>query len=90
MRVPRMRFSVRRMMLLIVIIALLSSLVVQSLRVARSDRELARLGRLLDDYRRAANRAQWAENMHKKGYVSKAQVDAEQATFSRAKFSLGL
>jgi hypothetical protein len=90
MRLPHLRFTVRWMMILIVFIGLASALVVQSFRVARRDRELAGLAQLLVDYRRAADRMQWAEQMHKKGYVSKARFDAEKISFQRAAISLGL
>jgi hypothetical protein len=90
MRLPRVRFTVRWIMILIVFLGLASALVIQSIRVARRDRELAGLARLLEDYRRAADRMQWAEQMHKKGYVSKAQFDAEKISFQKAAISLGL
>jgi hypothetical protein len=84
------RFTVRGMMILVLFIALASALVIQSIRVARRDRELEALAKLLADYRRAADRMQWAEQMHKKGYVSKAQFDIERATFRKTAISLGL
>ena len=90
MRVPRVRFTVRRMMILIAFMALVSALVLQSMRVASLDRELARLGRLLEDYRRVTDRLQWAERMYKKGYVSKAQLDVEKRTVRKVATSLGL
>jgi len=70
--------------------ALVSALVLQSMRVASLDRELARLGRLLEDYRRVTDRLQWAERMYKKGYVSKAQLDVEKRTVRKVATSLGL
>ncbi len=90
MRLPRVRFRVRQMMFVIVVVALVSALVIQSNMVARRDRELARLVRLLDDYRRASDRMQWAERMYEKGYVSKAQVDSAKVSFKRALFELDL
>jgi hypothetical protein len=90
MRLPRVRFKLRGMMILVLFIALASALVIQSIRVARRDRELAALAKLLADYRQAADRMQWAERMHKKGYVSKAQFDFEKATFRKTATSLGL
>ena len=90
MRLPRVRFTVRQMMILIVVAALVSALVIQSIRVARRDRELARLVQLLDDYRRASDRMQWAERMYEKGYVSKAQVESAKVSFKRALFELDL
>jgi hypothetical protein len=53
MQRPRVRPTVRRLMILIAFMAL----VVQSIRVASRDRELARLGRLLEDYRRVTDRS---------------------------------
>ena len=44
----------------------------------------------LADYRRAADRMRWAEQMHNKGYVSKAQFDREIAVFRKTGLSLGL
>ena len=90
MRLPRVRFTVRWMMILIVFIGLASALIVQSIRVARRDRELAGLARLLADYRRAADRMQWAERMHQKGYVSKERFDIERASYRKAGLPLGL
>jgi hypothetical protein len=90
MRLPRVRFTVRWMMILILFIGLATALVIQSIRVARRDRELAGLARLLADYRRTADRLQWAEKMHKKGYVSKAQLDIEKSSFRKTAISLGL
>jgi hypothetical protein len=90
MRLPRVRFTVRQMMILIVVIALVSALVIQSIRVARRDRELARLARLMAGYRRAADRVEWAERMREKGYVSKAVVEAEKRNLKKAVFELGL
>jgi len=80
----RVRFTVREMMVLIVFMALVSALVIQSIRSARRDREIARLALLLNDYRRAADRMQWAERMYKKGYVSKAEFAHEELFFKRA------
>jgi hypothetical protein len=90
MRLPRVRFTVRWTMILILFVALVSALVTQSIRATRRDRELARLGQLLADYRRAADRTQWAERMYKKGYVSRAQVDSEKLSLRRAGYSLGI
>jgi hypothetical protein len=90
MRLPRVRFTVRRMMILIVFAALVSVLVTQSIRLGRRDREIAGLVRSLAEYRRAADRMQWSEQMYKKGYVSKAQVEAEKLSFKKAEHSLGL
>jgi hypothetical protein len=90
MRLPRVRFTVRWIMILIVFFGLASALVVQTIRVARRDRELAGLRRLLGEYRRAADRMQWAEQMHKKGYVSKERFDIERASFRKAALPLGL
>jgi hypothetical protein len=86
----RVRFTVRQMMILIIFMALVSALVIQSIRVARRDRELAGLAQLLADYRRAADRMQWAERMYEKGYVSKTLVEGEKVSFKRALFELGL
>jgi hypothetical protein len=88
MRLPHVRFTVRHMMVLVVVAALVSALVIQSIRAARRDRELAGLGRLLDVYRRASDRMQWAERMYEKGYVSKAAVEGEKVSFKRALFEL--
>jgi hypothetical protein len=90
MRLPRVRFTVRRMMILIAFMALVSTLVVQSIRVASRDRELARLGRLLEDYQRVTDRLQWAERMYKKGYVSQAQLDVEKRSVRKVATSLGI
>jgi type II secretory pathway pseudopilin PulG len=76
------------MMVVIVLIGLASAVVIQSVRVARRDRQLAALARLMEDYRRAVDRMQWAERMHKKGYVSKAQLDVENASFRRELMSV--
>ena len=46
MRLPHLRFTVRWMMTLIVFAALVSALAIQSIRIARRDRELARLARI--------------------------------------------
>jgi hypothetical protein len=78
------------MMILIVFIGLASALAVQSIRVARRDRELAGLTRSLANYRRAADRMQWAERMHKKGYLSHARFDIERASYRKAALPLGL
>jgi len=80
----RVRFTVRRMMVLIVFMGLVSALVIQSIRSARRDREIARLVLLLDDYRRAADRMQWAERMHKKGYLSTAEFANVELSFKRS------
>jgi hypothetical protein len=85
----RVRFTVRQMMILIVFMGLVSALVIQSIKAARRDRELARLARLLDDYRRAADRMQWAERMYKKGYVSTAAFENEKLSFKRTGDELG-
>ena len=90
MRLPRVRFTVRRIMVLIAFMALVSAVVVQSIRVAKRDRELARLTRLLEDYRRVTDRLQWAERMYKKGYLPKARLDVEKQTFRKVATSLGL
>jgi hypothetical protein len=75
-------------MILIVFMALASALVIQSIRVARRDRELSTLVRLLDEYRRVTDRLEWAERMHQKGYVSKSLVDSERTGLNRALFAL--
>jgi hypothetical protein len=90
MRWLRVRFTVRQMMILIVFMALVSALVVQSIRVARRDRQLARFARLLDDYRRAGDRMQWAERMYKKGYVSKTAFEIEKVSLKNTGYELGL
>lgn len=90
MRLPRVQFTVRRTMILMVFVAIVSALVTQSMRVARRDRELARLRQSLADYRWAADRTQWAERMYQKGYVSKAQVESEKLALRRARDSLGI
>jgi hypothetical protein len=90
MRPPRVQVTVRGMKILIVFTALSSALVIQSIRVARRDRELAALAQFLADYRQAADRMQWAEQMHKKVYISKAQFDIERASFRKTATSLGL
>ena len=90
MRMPRVRFTVRSMMILILFICLVSALVIQGIRGARRDRELAELARLLADYRRAADRMEWAERMYEKGYLSKAQVETEKVNLKRVLFELGL
>jgi hypothetical protein len=46
MRVPRVQFTVRRMIELIIFVALILGLVIQSDRAARSERELAQLERV--------------------------------------------
>ena len=86
----RVRFTVRQMMILVIFVALVSAFVIQSIRVARRDRELSRLARLLNDYRRAADRMQWAERMYKKGYVSKAVFDYEKLSLRNTGYELGL
>jgi hypothetical protein len=80
----RVRFTVRQMMVVIVFMALVSALVIQSIRTARRDREIARLVRSLNDYRQSADRIEWAERMHQKGYVSKAVLANERLSFERA------
>jgi hypothetical protein len=77
MRLPRVRFTVRQMLVLVVVSALVSALVIQSIRAARRDRELARLVRMLND---ASDRMQWAERMYEKGYVSKARAAASYSS----------
>ena len=84
----RVRFTVRQVMVLIVFMALVSALVIQSIRSARCDREIARLVRLLNDYQRAADRIEWAERMYKKGYVSDAVFANEKRSFTRAAHEL--
>ncbi len=86
----RVRFTVKHMMILIVFAALVSSVVIQSIRVAQRDRELTRFVQLLDDYRRGADRTHWAERMYKKGYISKAVFDNENVSFRRTGHELGL
>lgn len=86
----RVRFTVRQMMILIVVMALVSALVIQSVRLARRDREFAVLVRSLDDYRRAADRIEWAERMYQKGYVSKAALRNEKLSFKKTTHQLGL
>jgi hypothetical protein len=76
-------------MVLIVVMARVSALVIHSIRETRRDRELARLARLLADYRRAADRIEWAERMHAKGYVSKAIVESERPNIKKTLFELG-
>jgi hypothetical protein len=76
------------MMVLTVFIALVSAVIVQSIRLARRDRELARLTLFLAEYQRASDRLEWAERMHKRGYVSQAQLNSEKVSFDRAKLSL--
>jgi hypothetical protein len=88
MRIPRVRLKLGWMMILIVFVAMLSALVIQSIRIAQRDRELARLDLLLKDYSRAADRLGWAERMYKKGYVSKAVLDSERIGFDKAGFEL--
>lgn len=90
MRLPRVRFTLRRLMLMIVLPALVTALFVQSMRVVQRDRKLVRLERLLDEYRRAAARTEWAERMHQKGYVSKATLAAEKDALSKAGAPLGV
>jgi hypothetical protein len=87
---PRVRFTVRRMVTLIVFAALVSALVTQSVRLVRHDRELARLEALLADHRRAADRRRWAERMHEKGYLSWARVVSEDLSLKWAAGALGL
>jgi hypothetical protein len=88
MRFPRVRLTVGSMMILIVFLALVSATVVQSIRLAQRDRELARLNLLLNEYSRAADRMEWAERMYEKGYISKAQVESERIGLQRAGFEL--
>ncbi len=88
---PRLcvRLTVRQMMVLIVFMALVSALFIQTIRLARRDREIARLGLLLNDYQRAADRVDWAECMYKKGYISKAALANEELSLKRAAHALG-
>ncbi len=85
----RLRFTVRQIMILIVVMALVSSLVLQSIRLARRDRELASLMRSLNDYQRAADRLDWAERMHRRGYLSQAAFRNEELSFKRVARELG-
>jgi len=75
-------------MILTVFLALLSAFVIQSVRVARRDRELASLRVLLGDYLRAGDRMEWSERMYAKGHVSKAAVNSEILGFRKAGFTL--
>jgi hypothetical protein len=88
MRRLRVRFSVRSIMIVVVLIAFASALVVQSVRIERRNRDLSRLRQLLSDYQRAADRMHWAERMYKKGYVSKAQLDTEKVSLERMEMLL--
>ena len=88
MRLRRVRFTVRGIMILIVFIALPSALVIQSIRAARKDRERVRLVQLVGDFRRAADRLDWAERMYRKKYVSDAQLKSELLGFKKAEFAL--
>jgi hypothetical protein len=90
MRFPRLRFTLRSMMILILFIGLASALVIQSVRATRRDHQLTELTLLLRDYRRAADRMEWAERMYEKGYLSKAQIETEKVNLKRALFELGL
>ena len=90
MRLTCMRFTVRGIMYLVVVIAFASALGVQIIRSALLTRELSAHSQLLANFRRAADRMHWAERMHQKGYVSKAQFDFEKAAFRKAANSLRL
>jgi hypothetical protein len=78
------------MMILIVVIALMSALVIQSIRATRLDRERARLALPLAEYRRETDWVKWAERMHAKGYVSKALVESERVNLKKTLFELRL
>lgn len=90
MRMPRVRFSVRRMMALVVFVALATALAVQSARLARRESELARLEALPAKYRRAVDREKWAERMHAHGYLPEARVESEVASLRKAAGDLGI
>jgi len=91
MRLPRVQFTVRWMMILIVFVALVAAFVGERIRAVRREREMAvRIERLLAEYRRAIDRAQWAERMRAKGYASQAQLEAENASLKKAESSLGI
>jgi hypothetical protein len=83
-----MRFTVRGIMVLILFIGLASALVIQSMRVARRDGELTRIARLLADHQRSADRMEWAARMYEKGYLSKAQLEAERLNLKNLKKAL--
>jgi type II secretory pathway pseudopilin PulG len=88
MNLPRVRFRLRSIMILILVISLLSALVVQSVRLARRERELAALRQALEDYQRAVDRLEWAERMNKKGYVPQTQLKSERQSLQRAEDAL--
>ena len=71
----RLKLSVRTLMIVVAVLGLLSW------GYAMKQRRY--------EYRRAADRMQWSERMYKKGYVSKAQLKAEQEAFKRAESWLG-
>jgi hypothetical protein len=85
----RLRFNLRQMMVLVVFMALVSAVVIQSTRLAQREREIANLVQSLHGYQRAADRKEWAERMYKKGYVSKAALTNEEVSYKKAADVLG-
>jgi type II secretory pathway pseudopilin PulG len=89
MRLPRFQVTVRGMMVLILLIGLVSALTIQSIRLARRDREFTRIARALANYRRAADQMERAEQKYGKGGHGRyAEINAATLNLKKALFEL--
>jgi hypothetical protein len=88
MRLPRLQLTVRGMMVLILFIGLVSALVIQSIRVARRDREFTRIARARANCRRAAVELDRAEQLYGTGPIRNAVLNSARLNLKKALFEL--
>jgi hypothetical protein len=81
MRLPRVHFRLRSLMVVVAIVALLCT---YGYTVKRRGYR-ARLAEL----RRAEDRSRWSDRMARMGYVSRSQAAADRAAVQQAKSRLG-
>jgi hypothetical protein len=85
MYLPRFQYTLQRMIVFVGIVALLLGVCFE---VRRRNEAWKAYAVAMSDLQRAADRVEWAEQMHKKGYVSEARLVTERLGFQSAQHSL--
>ena len=78
----------RPTILLLMIVVAVVAVALGALKSRRDDEQRARLARVKANLERAEARVKWSEEMHRKGYVSKATAVSDRLTMDKAKAEL--
>jgi hypothetical protein len=81
MRVKRPKISVRGAMLAVLLAALAFGITERTARIAK-------MRRVMSQYRQEIDRLEWTRSMSEKGYLSKADLEAQKVVVQKAGLAL--